>query len=94
MRYIVETVSLAVIGFIILVFTIVYHMVVSNITHQFYVLYTNGGFNGTAAPILDSAVIYGYLACGVFFTGAILLYLVKAHEEEYETYEERLYRER
>ena len=94
MDYILETIGLAVTGFIILVFTAVYHLTATMVKGTFMPLYNSSGFGGVANPILSNIVIYGYIACLIFFVGAIILYLVKSHESEYESYEERMYNQR
>lgn len=94
MRYIAETIGLAVTGFIILIITVVYHVTAVLVKGTFMNLYNESGFGGVANPILSNIVIYGYIACLVFFVGAIILYIVKGQENEYETYEERMYNQR
>jgi ABC-type cobalamin transport system permease subunit len=89
MKHLFETIMLAVSGFIIFIGTVIYHIVAMAMRSTMMPLYNESGFGGKANPILDSIIVYGYIACLVFFVGAILLYLVESHEEEYETYEQR-----
>lgn len=79
---------LAVIGFIIFVATAIYHLVAVMMRNTMMPLYNESGFGGVANPILNNIIIYGYIACLVFFVGAIILYLVEAHEEEGEVYQD------
>lgn len=80
---------LAVTGFIIFIATAIYHLVATMMRNTMMNLYNESGFGGQANPILNNIIIYGYIACLVFFVGAILLYLVEAHEQEFETYEDQ-----
>jgi hypothetical protein len=86
MKHIFETIMLAVSGFITFIGTAIYHLVAMMMRSTMMPLYNDSGFGGTANPILDNIIVYGYVACLVFFVGAIILYLVESHEEEHETY--------
>ena len=94
MKHIFETIMLAVIGFILFIGTVIYHMVVIYIKPVMMNAYNESGIGGKANPIFSSIIIYGYAACLIFFAGAIILYLIQSHEEEFETYEERMYNQR
>ena len=88
MKHIFETIMLAVSGFIIFVVTAIYHLVAMMMRNTMMPLYNESGIGGKANPILDSIIVYGYIACLVFFVGAIILYFVESHQEEYERYED------
>ena len=93
MKHIMETMMLAVTGFIIFLITIVYHITVIHLRPTMMGLYNDSGIAGKASPIFNQIIIFGYCACLVFFIGAIILYLVESHQEEYETYEEKMNQE-
>lgn len=80
---------LAVVGFIIFIGTAIYHLVAVMLRTTMMPLYNESGFGGQANPILDSIIVYGYIACLVFFVGAIALYFIESHQEEHELYEQR-----
>ena len=93
MRHLFETIMLAVSGFIIFIATVIYHLTAVMMRSTVMPLYNESGIGGKGNPILDSIIIYGYIACLVFFVGAIILYIVQSHQEEYETYEDRMYKQ-
>jgi len=86
MKHLFETIMLAVSGFITFVATVIYHLTAVMMRTTMMPLYNSSGFGGQANPILDSIIVYGYIACLVFFVGAIILYIVQSHEDEAETY--------
>lgn len=88
MNYVRMTVLLAFVSFINLVLALSMHVVVNTVFTQLKSASTQMGVYGKVASLLGNLEIIFWLLFILSAVGAIVWYMLGAHREEYETYQE------
>ena len=89
MNHVIRTAMLAVTGFIIFLFTMIYGEVAKYVFPIMKSTANNSGVGARCNPIYTNLELVGWIVFCIFMVGAIVEYMVASHQDEYESYEDQ-----